>query len=123
MTTNSEWDLWADHNEPTTRTHGVLYHVEIPGHPREVNARILVYNDGLAELEHFTWFGVHGPKRGGYRLSDPEDKKLWDTKEEVLAWLAEWGLIKLKRIGREDSEWFATEELTGENVTPGDSSD
>src|SRR5215831_11092115 len=125
MTTEThDWDLYAEHNEPAVKHHAVVYHVQIPGHPREVNCRILVYRDGLIELDYFWWFGVKGPKEGGgYRLSNPEDKKIWDTRIEVLEWLHEWELIVLRRIGPEDSEWFATDKLTGENVTPGGSND
>lgn len=99
--------LWIDDNEPKCAYHGTLVSVHVPGHRAKVNCQVLVYHDGLIELNHFTWFGVTGPKAGGYLLGNADDRKIWDAGREVLGWLQEWDLIELRPIGPEDSEYFA----------------
>jgi hypothetical protein len=74
---------------------------------------VLVFpDDGLCELHDWYWFGQKDQHKP-YRLTDPEDKARWDAMQEVWFWLREWELVELKKIGPDDSEYFATERLTG----------
>jgi len=112
--TSDEVDIYADYIKPVSRQGAVIYTV-MCNHPYslQMQVQVRVYSDGLANLEYYRWFGKTGPKRGGYRLSDPKDKEIWDTDQEVYEWLSAWGFIYSQRTGREDSEWFATRRLTG----------
>ena len=106
-------DLYAKENEPKSKQSATLYHVNVP---HLVNARdpklsfgvtVRVYEDGLVNLDRFVWFGETGPRQGNYldQLS---------TTNEIWEWLREWGFVKLVPIGPEDSEYFATSKLTGD---------
>jgi len=111
---DDEIDIYADIVKPEAKLLSHVYTV-IPAYPfsTKIRVSVRVYQDGLVNLDRYSWFGKSGPKHGGYRLSDPKDKEIWDTNQEVYAWLSEWEFIELKRIGPEDSEWFATEKLIG----------
>jgi len=115
---DDEVDIYSDVINPQAKPGAVIYTV-MCDYPfsMQMQVQVRVYHDGLANLEYYRWFGKTGPKHGGYRLSDPADKEIWDRNQEVLMWLSEWGFIELKRIGPEDSEWFATEKLTTEGTT------
>jgi len=113
--TDEELDIYADFINPESKPGAVIYTVmcDYP-YSMQMQVQVRVYHDGLANLEYYRWFGKTGPKRGGYRLSDPKDLEIWERDKEVYEWLSEWGFIESRRIGREDSEWFATKKLTGE---------
>jgi hypothetical protein len=116
MPEDTKVDLWADENKPKVNLVQTIkqYRVEIPNQHYEYYAVLSVREDGYVEVDDFKFNGVRGPKRGGYRLSDPNDKKIWDAQLEVWGWLQEWELVELKPIGPEDSEYFATHELEKE---------
>lgn len=111
-----EVDIYADFIKPVAKPTCVIYIVmcDYP-YSMQMQVQVRVYHDGLANLEYYRWFGKTGPKRGGYRLSDPKDLEIWETDKEVWEWLSEWGFVELHRIGPEDSEYFATEKLTRES--------
>ena len=112
--TDEKLDIYADENEPKSYSIGVIrqYRVEIPNQHYNFYAVLSVREDNYAEIDGIKFDGVAGPKTGGFRLSDPNDKAAWDLQQEVWGWLMEWELVELKAIGPEDSEYFATEKLT-----------
>jgi hypothetical protein len=75
-------------------------------------AHIRVAEDGMCELWDWGWYGRRDPHRP-YRLTDPNDKALWDTMKKVWKWLEEYELVELRPIGPEDYEFFATDKLLG----------
>jgi len=114
MTEQDKLDIFADENEPEAHLVQTIrqYRIEIPNQHYEYYAVVSVREDGYCELDDFKFDGIRGPKQGGgYKLSDPEDKALWDTQQDVWGWLQEWDYVSLKPIGPEDSEYFATESL------------
>lgn len=52
--------------------------------------------------DHSLWFG-----RRYENMSFPERKEIWD-------WLVEWELVALRKVGYDDSEYFATKKLDSE---------
>ena len=103
-------DLWDDNNEPIVRFNQAVYYVGLPSEvqmtmPTNEIPYVYVGVDkyGLVELVNFNWFGqysrnVDSTKQGGIR-------------REIYQWLEEWEIIESRRIGPEDSEWFATKKL------------
>lgn len=112
MTEQKEVDIFADENEPRNQFFGNMYRV---GFDKYIYATLRVADDGYCDLWDWYWFGLRDPHRG-YKLSDPEDHKLWDAMQNVWTWLREWEFVELKPIGPEDSEYFATERLTNATV-------
>ena len=119
MSEARDW-LFDDKFQPKTRLFYKTYKIQptVPSYEKvteeqfKLYIEVNVYHDGLAELGDFWWFGVRAKRNGGYRLSDPEDRKVWDTQKEIWGYLSEWELVTLKRIGPEDSEYFACDKLT-----------
>ena len=103
-------DIFEDGREPKPREVARIFEMRVPGHGHrhwacvEVDAK----NDGHCELAGWRW-GEHRPIHGGYRLTEPKHKAAWDAMREVWEWLAEWGLVELRQIGPDDSEYFAVE--------------
>lgn|SRR5215471_2001994 len=117
-----DW-LFDDVHEPKSRLSHKTYKIKptlpsytgLPEEMFKMFIEINVYEDnmgGLCELNDFWWFGVRPKRNGGYRPSDPEDKKILDAQHEVWGYLTEWEFVELKAIGPEDSEYFACEKLT-----------
>lgn len=112
------WDhLYDDEMEPKHGHWAELYYVRLPDKSSTwarvrlaAQAWIAVHYDGYCELHRWHWFGKSN-KQGGLNLSNQEDAEIYEAEQEVWNWLQEWGLVELKPIGPEDSEYFATEKL------------
>jgi hypothetical protein len=112
-----QFDLYAEENKPESKEFYKTYTVNVPSQSNDVpmkriGVRLAVYRDGLVNIDSFSWFGVYGPKQANANYSDPKQQKA--AIQEIWEWLTEWGLVKLQRIGPEDSEYFATSDLTGD---------
>jgi hypothetical protein len=114
------FDLYHDANEPVVISERsvVTYTLAFtPERRRELNSEwkdpvtwnpfhvnVDVDEYGMATLgRHTRWFG-----KGIRNMSHQE-------KREIYLWLQEWEFIELRPIGPEDSEYFATDKLTGGN--------
>jgi hypothetical protein len=106
-----EADVYNDENEPKYGAIGTMYCVH--SERREAVAYLVVEEGGYTELWDWRWFGKRDPHRS-YKLTVPEDRELWDAMREVWSWLREWEYVELKPIGPDDTEYFATKKLTGE---------
>ena len=102
----TEFDLYAEENEPRVAFQYTVYGVRVPWRQDTrditVNVSLIVYDqDNLVSIDF---------NRTTWDLGDlTEDVKqhaqaIWD-------WLSEWELVELKRIGPEDSEYFATDKF------------
>ena len=76
-----------------------------------ITCRISVDQYGYCEMVDWYNFGLRDPHTSYNSLMD---QKLIEAEKEVWEWLAEWELVELRRIGPEDSEYFATSKLTGD---------
>jgi hypothetical protein len=108
-----EADIYADENEPQADYFGKVYRVVPPVQRPPCSAYVLVLEYGQCELHDWYWFGKRDPHKP-YQLMNPVDKELWDAMQEVWYWLEEWELVERRKIGPEDSEYFATDRLTKE---------
>ena len=115
------FDLYAAENAPRCRQTAILYHVDIENTEQHIagslargamGVTVRVYPDGLVNINRFRWFGVFGPKPSANNLTkDAAD--IQAATKEIWEWLTEWEYVKLIPIGPEDSEFFATDKLTG----------
>jgi hypothetical protein len=81
-----------------------------PPRPRWT-ADLLVDKYGYCELTNWTWKDEKY-RSGGWRLSNPADLANYEAEHELLDFLRDEGeWIELRKIGPEDSEYFATEKL------------
>ncbi len=106
-------NIYEDGHEPEVGLYSETYIIRVPEHKYTHWARleIEIENDGYANLESWRWGdfrSVRGPG-AGYRF--PEDRERYDAMQEVYEWLREWDIIELRRIGPDDSEYFATDEF------------
>ena len=118
------FDLYAVENAPRCRQTAILYHVDIENTEQRIagslargamGVTVRVYPDGLVNIERFRWFGVFGPKPSANNLTKNAADIQAATKE-IWEWLTEWNFVKLIPIGPEDSEYFATSKLTGDET-------
>jgi hypothetical protein len=108
-----EIDLWLDKHEPVVKPAWRTFCIRIPNlfgtviyldvddndysdPPWETQSLYMIqgFNERIS-----SWFG----KR--------VDKMTYDERKEIWEWLTEWELVVLRKIGPEDSEYFATDKL------------
>ncbi len=75
-----------------------------------ITCRLSIDKYGYCELVDWYCFG----KRDPHEPYTSETMELREYEMAVWEWLAEWELVELRPIGPEDSEYFATAKLTGD---------
>lgn len=112
----TEFDLFSDEKEPevTHTTTITSYRVRVPSEAQSIDVMLDVYDDGLVDIKWYKWFGEDSRDydRKVATATIAERNSHFEIKRQIMEYLSEWDLVELKRIGPEDSEWFATEELT-----------
>ena len=100
----TEFQLFADGNEPDAKQTAVVYRVmlDTTKTPRELytNVGVGVDNYSLVHIDGGQWLGQ--------RIDTTNHTQV----REILDWLIEWEYAEWRRIGPEDSEVFALDKLT-----------
>ena len=106
-------DLWAEENAPTVKPAWRTYCIRIPN-VRDTVIYLDVDDNDYSELpwETQSLYMIQGFNESisswfGRRI----DKMTYKEREEIWEWLIEWELVVLRKIGPEDSEYFATDKL------------
>lgn len=99
-------DIYADTSEPQVVESGHVWSVGIPWDKESrmypVNLWVSVDRYGLIDKLEGTFQGVH------------TNTMEWEQSRKIYEYLQEWELVTLRKIGPEDSEWFATKKLDKE---------
>lgn len=113
----TEFDIWADENEPVVTPAWTTYRVALPDKVRSkmkwnTQPVVCVQVDewGMVTLDaaHTHWFGD--------RLTHVDaSKSVYQLTKEIWEWLVEWEFVRWINIGPEDRELFALKKLTGED--------
>jgi hypothetical protein len=107
------FDSFNSENEPESRQLWVTYVITVSDErrmkfpmasfcPYRIYIEVGSYNT-CALQAGTSWFGKNFDEMG-----HEEKKEIWEL-------LSEWNLVELRQIGPEDSEYFATDKLTGAN--------
>jgi len=114
-----EIDLWADEHEPTVKPAWRTYCIRIPklfGTVIYLDVDDTDYSEPPWESEPL--YMIQGMnERISSWFGERLDKMTWEAKNDIWAWLMEWELVVLRKIGPDDSEYFATQKLLDSGST------
>jgi hypothetical protein len=114
------FDLFSVENKPEAKEFYTTYTIKIPSQSNwlvmdRCNVTLAIYKDGLVNIERFSWFRIVGPMTDANKPAGHREASI-AAQQEIWEWLVEWELVRLIPIGPEDSEYFATSKLTGDEA-------